>query len=220
MGTPNDPKPAVQPTMSDIMALMQSMQEANLKMVAALGDTMSKNLKEGLAMAEMARLQTDLNMENARQARRNLGSQCHKCRLPVKVCGGPEMKTMPKLDGEGKPMLTADGKPITVQVEATKANAEDANHVKMVVLPSDGNAAKWFQWIGINGVKFASRGRGQAILVPCKNDFASILNTFTNFETDFRGSRKVRFNQGHRASPKPIHFHNVPTAGHGARLAS
>jgi len=220
MANPNDQKPAAQPTVADLVELMKSMQEANLKMVAALGDTMSKNLKEGLAMAEMARSAADLNLANARNARRNLGAQCHKCRLPVKVCGGPEMKTVPKLDAEGKPMLTSDGKPVTMQVEATKANAEDANHVKMVVLPSDANAAKWFQWIGINGVRFASRGRGQAILVPRKNDFAAILNTFTNFETDFRGARKVRFNQGHRASPKPIHFHNVPTAGRGARLAS
>lgn len=217
MANPNDPPK--QPTVADMMELVKSMQEGNLKMVSALGDTMAKNLKEGLAMAEMARVQADLNMENARHARRNLGATCHKCRMPVKVCGGPEMKTVPKLDNEGKPML-ADGKPVTMQVEATKASEADANHVKMVVLPSDANAAKWFQWIGINGVRFASRGRGQAILVPRKNDFAAILNTFTNFETDFRGSRKVRFNQGHRASPKPIHFHNVPTAGRGARLAS
>ena len=217
---PNDTKPAAQLTVADLMELLKAQQATNEKLVAALGDSVQKGLREGLTMAAMARDGMDPVLANARQARKALGSMCSKCRMPTGVCGGPEMKTEAVLDAEGKPTLK-DGKPVTRQVEATKANAEDANHVKMVVLPNDPAAARWFQWIGINGVKFASRGRGQAILVPRKNDFATILNTFSNFEADFRTSRKIRFNQGKLwEKPKPIHFHNVPTHGRGARLAS
>lgn len=209
---PASPAPAAQPTIADMMELVKSMQANMATMAAALGDSVQKGLREGMTMAAMAREGMDPNLATARQARKALGAMCHKCRMPVGVCGGPEMKEVPKLDGDGKPMLK-DGKPVTERVEATKPGAEDANHVKMVVLPSDPAAARWFQWIGINGVKFASRRHGQPILVPRKNDFQGILNTFQNFEQDFRQSRKVRFNQGARWAPKPLAF-----AGRGSPL--
>lgn len=212
----NDPKPSpaapANPSVADLMKLIEAMQANQEKMAAALGESVQKGLREGMTMAAMAREGMDPVLSNARQARKNLGAMCHKCRMPVGVCGGPEMKDEPVLDADGKPMLK-DGKPVTKRVEATKPNAEDANHVKMVVLPSDPAAARWFQWIGVNGVKFASRRHGQAILVPRKNDFAYILNTFQKFEQDFRQSRQVKFRQGARWAPKPIHF-----AGRGSPM--
>ncbi len=221
MANPNDPKPSTpaQPTFADVIELVKAMQANIDKLGAAMGDSLQKGMREGMTMAAMAREQADLNLGTARQARKNLGPTCHKCRLPTGVCGGPEMKAVPVLDKDGKPELK-DGKPVTRQVEATKPGDEDANHVKMVVLPDDPAAARWFQWIGLNGVKFASRGRGQAILVPRKNDFATILNTFQNFEQDFRQSRKVRFNQGARWKPNPIHFAGKNSPVTRARLAS
>ena len=108
--------------------------------------------------------------------------------------------------------MLKDGKPVTRKVEAA-VNAEDANHVKMVVLPSDPAAARWFQFIGLNGVKFASRAPGRAILVPRKNDFSGILSTFSRFEAEFKGSRKVKFNRGARWDPQPLQF-----AGRGSPM--
>jgi hypothetical protein len=216
------PKPPAAPTVADLMVLMEKLNESNNKLIAAFGDKVEKALREGPVMAAMAREQMDPSMAKARELRQSLGGECPKCRMPMRVCGGPEMKDEPVLDDKGQP-VTKDGKPVTRKVEATKSDAEDANHVKMVVMPNDPNAARWFQFIGLNGVKFASRRRGRAILVPRKNDFAYMLNTFSNFENDFRQSRKVRFNQGARWSPSPIHFAgkgSPMSGGRGVRYVS
>jgi hypothetical protein len=213
MATNDPPKTPAQPTVADVMKLVEGIQASMEKMGAALGDSLQKGMREGLTMAAMAREGMDPNLAKARELRQSLGGECPKCRMPMRVCGGPEMKEVPVLDADGKPTLK-DGKPVTRKVEATKPDAEDINHVKMVVMPNDPNAARWFQFIGLNGVKFASRRRGRAILVPRKNDFAYMLNTFSNFEHNFRQSRKVKFDRGARWNPSPLHF-----AGRGSPMS-
>lgn len=170
--------------------------EALTKAVASLAESVPNAIKDGMTMAGVAGARTTAPAEaSLARARANLGGpRCPKCYLPAVMCGGPEMVLVkrPKLDESGKPIVGKDGKELLVEVRELKTDKdgkpldEDCNHVRMVVLPQDATAARFFQGIRLGGRVFASKHPNHQILVPRRNDFPTMLQAFGDAESDFR----------------------------------
>lgn len=178
------------------------------ELTLAIGKSISEGLSNGLSLAEMARNEA-AKLINEKKKGFMPGPTCFKCRQPINVCGGPEMKKA--LDKDGKEVLGPDGK--VVMVQATKDNEADANHELIAVQVNDNEAERFFQGVVINSVKYRSRSNGHRILVPKNNDIAAICSTFEKNEKDQRigkvanhdsgvvapGSGRSRFVPAHKA---------------------
>lgn len=178
------------------------------RLTKSISEALKSGLSEGIGLAEVARNEA-AKLLNEKKKGFIPGPTCFKCRQPVNVCGGPEMKA--KVDDQGKPVLDSNGKPIMIQ--ATKDNQPDANHDLIAVQVNDSEAEKYFRGVFINSVKYRSRSNGHKILVPKMNDIAAICSTFEKNERDQRigkvanhdsgvvspGSGRSRFVPAHKA---------------------
>lgn len=166
---------------------MAKSEDADLieKLTKSIGDALSKGLSEGLGIAEVARNAAAVELASKKKGFIP-GPTCFKCRQPVNVCGGPEMKDE----------LDKDGKPTGKKVQATKDNQPDANHDLMAVQVEDSEAEKYFRGVYINSVKYRSRSNGHKILVPKQNDIAAICSTFVKNERDQRIGKVANHDSG------------------------
>lgn len=165
------------------------------ELVTRISEAMKDGLKEGLGsglqLAEMARNEAAKLLAEKKRGFVPMAA-CMKCRQPINVCGGPEMKKL--LDKDGKEVLGPDGK--VQMVQATGDREADANHELIVVNVGDREANKFLTCVIINSVKYRSGRAGHRILVPKNNDIAAILSNFEKTEIDQRQGKETQYNSG------------------------
>lgn len=155
------------------------------KLTKGISEALKNGLSEGIGLAEVARNEAAKLLT---EKKRGFVPQaaCMKCKQPINVCGGPEMKD--ELDDKGKPT----GR----KIQATGDREADANHVLMVVDVNDRDASKYLTYVVINSVKYRSGRPGHKVLVPKNNDIAAILSNYEKTEIDQRQGKVTQYNSG------------------------
>lgn len=172
------------------------------KLTKGISEALKNGLSEGIGLAEVARNEA-AKLINEKKRGFVPQAACMKCRQPVNVCGGPEMKRI-QVAKDGKLQFDKDSNPVWEKddngrdklVQATGDREPDANHVLMVVDVGDRDASKYLTYVVVNSVKYRSGRPGHKVLVPVHNDIQAILSNYEKTEIDQRQGKEVQYNSG------------------------